>query len=322
MNSLDLDRELVVDLFTRMQRIRAAEMEVVRVYPEQEMRCPVHLHVGQEAVSAGVAAVLRSTDRVFGSHRSHGPYLALGGDLERFYRELYGREGGCCEGRGGSMHLIDRAVGFWGSSAIVAGTLPIAVGSAYSARYLGEDVVTACFFGDGAVDEGAFYECLNYAALEELPVLFVCENNFYATNSRQRARQRATDLVQRAEAFGVAATRVDGNDVEAVWQATARAVERARRGGGPYFLEAETYRWFAHVGPNPDDGPAGPRPREEADAWRARCPIALLRRRYPQHEGAFSRIEAALTAEVEVACAQAAAAPFPNVERFLAGGWR
>lgn len=309
-----------------MARVRISEMEIVRVYGEQEMRCPVHLHVGQEAIPAGIAVALGDSGRVFGSHRSHGPYLALGGDLGRFYKELYGRQGGACEGRGGSMHLIDRSVGYWGSSAIVGGTIPIAVGAAFAAQYEaasgGRTPVTACFFGDGAVDEGVFYESLNYAAVESLPILFVCENNGYATNSSQATRQRQTDLSVRARAFGVEAETVDGNDVEAVWSAATRAVNRARRGDGPSFIEAQTCRWFAHVGPRPDHGPDGPRDSDEVEEWKSRCPLRALRDRYPQESDRFDEIDGELKESVSAARRKAQEAPFPRVEPFLVGGWR
>lgn len=260
-----------------MVRIRATEERIRAVYPEQEMRCPVHLHIGQEAVPAGVCAALQSSDRVFASHRSHGPYLALDGDLIAFFGELYGRECGCARGRGGSMHLLDRDRGYWGSSAIVGGTIPIAVGSALASTFRGEEAVSVAFFGDGACEEGVLYESLNFAALRSLPVLFVCENNGYATNSPLEARQARDSIAERSSAFGVRAEQVDGNDAEVVHRVTVEALARARTRGGPTLIEAKTYRWMGHVGIDRDDA-TGARPTEEVEAWLRRCPIERIER--------------------------------------------
>ncbi|MCA8961796.1 MAG: thiamine pyrophosphate-dependent dehydrogenase E1 component subunit alpha [Planctomycetes bacterium] len=318
MSERDHDRAL--DLYRRMLRIRLAEEGIVRHYAEQEMRCPVHLHIGQEAVSAGVCAhVEAGTDRVFGSHRCHGPYLALGGSLEGFFGELHGKESGCCRGRGGSMHLIDKKVGFWGSSAIVAGTIPIAVGAGMAIRHRGERGVSIVFFGDGAVDEGVFSESVAFAALKQLPVLFVCENNLYATLSPQGVRQALDNIPQRAEALGCPGVRVDGNDANAVHEIVRVAAERAREGRGPTLIEARTYRWYAHVGPAPDTG-NGARSTEELERWRARCPIARLERewsevgqRYPE----LAAVRASIELEVSAAIDHARRAPEPSVEAFL-----
>lgn len=306
-----LGRERLAGLYRAMLRMRLAEEKVADLYPQQEMRCPVHLHVGQEAVSAGVCAHLTPEDRIFGSHRSHGPYLAAGGDLGAFFAELYGKETGCCRGRGGSMHLLDRAAGYWGSSAIVAGTIPIAVGTALATVTAGQAAVSACFFGDGAVDEGVFYESLAFAGLRKLPVLFVCENNRYATNSHQSARQARDNIAERGPVFGVAGVRVDGNDVFAVEAAAREAVRRARAGEGPTLLECLTYRWKGHVGPG-EDG----RPRAELEEWRVRCPIRAFERTVLA-EGALSQgdldaVRGEVAREVEKAVAFARESPFPD----------
>lgn len=313
--ALRQSRESLLGLYRSMARMRLAEEKVAELYPQQEMRCPVHLHVGQEAVSSGVCANLTREDRIFGSHRSHGPYLAFGGDLKAFYAELYGKETGCCRGRGGSMHLIDRKAGYWGSSAIVAGTIPIAVGTAVEAVYRKKKTVSVAFFGDGAVDEGVFYESLAYAGLKKLPVLFVCENNRYATNSRQGDRQALDNICQRGPVFGVAGLRVDGNDVFAVQAAAADAVRRARTGEGPTLLECDTYRWKGHVGPT-DDLAQGCRSREEHAGWVARCPLRLFEDKVLS-EGVLSRrdldaVRSEIAREIEEAVAFARKSPFPD----------
>ncbi len=319
----DHSRETLLGLYRAMMRMRLAEEKVAELYPQQEMRCPVHLHVGQEGVSAGVCANLTHDDRIFGSHRSHGPYLAFGGSLKAFYAELYGKETGCCRGRGGSMHLIDRDAGYWGSSAIVAGTIPIAVGTALESVYRKKKSVSVSFFGDGAADEGVFYESMSYAGLKKLPVLFVCENNKYATNSRQSDRQALDNIAERGPVFGVAGRRVDGNDVLAVHAAAREAVARARAGEGPTLLECDTYRWKGHVGPT-DDLAQGCRSRAEHESWVARCPIRrfeeALRPARVLSPSDLDGVKAALSREIEEAVAFAKASPFPDPATALREG--
>ncbi len=308
-------RERLLWLYRAMLRMRMAEEKVAELYPQQEMRCPVHLHVGQEAVSAGVCANLTPEDRIFGSHRSHGPYLAFGGNLGAFFAELYGKAAGCCRGRGGSMHLLDRPAGYWGSSAIVGGTIPIAVGTALEAVYHRKNSVSVVFFGDGAADEGILYESLSYAGLKKLPVLFVCENNQYATNSHQRARQALDNISERGPVFGVPGVRVDGNSVLAVYEVARESVRRARMSGGPTLLECDTYRWKGHVGPV-GDIPMGYRTQQELDGWVARCPL----RQFEQMvfaEGVLKQsdldgVKQGLAREIDEAVAFAKASPFPD----------
>jgi pyruvate dehydrogenase E1 component alpha subunit len=317
------DAAAMLALYRAMQRIRVAEQKIVELYRRQQMRCPVHLHIGQEAVSAGVAAALDAGrgDCLFASHRSHGPYLALDGDLPAFFGELYGKVSGCCRGRGGSMHLIDRRVGYLGSSAIVAGTIPMAVGAALAARARGESSIAAVFFGDGAADEGVCYESINFAALHGLPVLFICENNLYATCSPLASRQALDNFPERARAFGATALRIDGNDVLQVAAVAHRAAERARGGGGPTCIEARTYRWKGHVGIESDMA-AGYRGAAELAEWLARCPIRRMERRLAQlgqvTAPELERVRQDVTRQVEAAVASAEAAPFPDARDFLA----
>jgi pyruvate dehydrogenase E1 component alpha subunit len=303
-------------LYRDMLRIRLVEERIADMYDEQEMRCPVHLCIGQEAIAVGVCAALEQSDRVFGSHRSHGHYLAKGGDLRGLIAELYGKATGCSSGKGGSMHLIDLSVGFLGAVPIVGSTIPIAVGAAFGSTFAGDGRVTVVFFGEGATEEGVFQESLVFAAVKELPIVFVCENNLYSVYSSLPVRQSARrDICAVAVANGVTATRGDGNDVEAV-QALARdAVAAARRGEGPMLLELDTYRWREHCGPFYDDE-LGYRPDGELDSWRARCPVDRLKRQLLESGGAtlteeLASIAAGIEGEIDDAVRFAKESPFP-----------
>jgi len=255
-----------------MLRIRLFEDRTAVLYPEQLIKCPVHLCIGQEAISAGVCAHLEKEDYIFSTHRSHGHCIAKGMDLKPIAAELYGRSTGCAKGRGGSMHLVDTENGIPGTTAIVGGCIPLAVGAALSARMQKSKRISVAFFGDGAADEGVFQESLNYASLKKLPVVFVCENNFYATNSPQKARQPEVNIVERANGYGIPGVLADGNDVLAVYETFREAAARARSGEGPMLLEYRTYRWKGHVGPNADIE-IGCRPADEYEEWLKRCPV-------------------------------------------------
>ena len=252
-------------IYRSLYRIRRIEEVVAKVYPTDKVKSPVHLSIGQEAVSVGVCDALRPDDVVFGFYRSHALYLAKGGDVRRMIAELYGKVTGCAKGKGGSMHLVDVEVHMMGTSAVVGTGVPQAVGFAYALKLQRSDRVVANFFGDGAVDEGAFHEAVNFAAVKHLPVLFVCENNGYAINSRQRDRQALDNLCDRARSYGMPAERIEGNDVLRIREIAGQAVERLRRSGGPAFLECMTYRWKEHVGPAGDFGIY--RSLDEAQPW-------------------------------------------------------
>jgi TPP-dependent pyruvate/acetoin dehydrogenase alpha subunit len=263
-------------MYVTMLTIRKFEEKLAELLDHKpEIACPVHLYIGQEAVAAGVCTHLRNDDYVFSTHRSHGHYIAKGGDIKALMAEIYGKETGCSGGRGGSMHLTSPDIGLPGSSAIVAGTIPIAVGSAMSFKMRKRDSVSVVFFGDGAAGEGVFYESLNFAALRKLPVIFVCENNLYSTHMPLATCLADTDVYKKAEAFGLLGIRVDGNDVIEVFKVAEKAIENARRGRGPALIECMTYRWRGHVGPN-NDLDKGLRSKEELDYWVNRCPIKML----------------------------------------------
>jgi pyruvate dehydrogenase E1 component alpha subunit len=313
----------LLQIYRTMLRIRLVEETVAALYSEQEMRCPVHLCTGQEAVAAGVSAHLRPEDYVLSNHRSHGHYLAKGGDLNAMICEFYGKATGCSSGKGGSMHLVDTACGFLGSVSIVASAIPIAVGAAFGASLRGEDRLAAVYFGDAATEEGVFHESLNFAALNRLPILFVCENNAFSvyTHFGER-RPPGQSLAALAASHGLTVLTGDGNDAADVYRLAGEAITRIRAGGGPCFLEFATYRWREHCGPNFDDH-LGYRDPEEARHWReCRCPLARFGERL-KSEGQLTndmekKWQAEITAEIAAAVAKAKADPFPDANQLLA----
>jgi pyruvate dehydrogenase E1 component alpha subunit len=309
-----------------MLRIRMVEEKIVSLYPEQEMRCPVHLGIGQEAVSAGVCENLSKDDYLMASHRSHGPYLAKGSSLKAMIAELYGRVTGCCGGRGGSQHLIDLSCGFLGAVPIVASTVPIAAGAALAFSMRGEKKVSAVFFGDAAVEEGMFHEALNFASLRRLPVIFICENNLYSTQSPLSVRQpQRREISRLAEAHKMKGFRGDGNDVLNVYDITSKAVSAARSGRGPSLLEFKTYRWLEHCGPY-DDSKLGYRSKKEIDSWKKRCPIRRFQNRVLREKliskAELDDIRDNICAEVEEAFDYAKQSPFPKEDSFAEGVYR
>jgi pyruvate dehydrogenase E1 component alpha subunit len=303
-------------LYYELLRVRRIEEKLALLYQEQEMRTPAHFSIGQEAVAVGVCAALTAQDVIYSGHRCHAHYLAKGGNLGGLVAELYGRETGCARGRGGSVHLTDMSVGMVASTAILAQTVPVAVGSALAFKMDGSSRVAVTFFGDGAVDEGVFYESLNWAALKRLPVLFVCENNLYATHAPVWVRQpKGTEIYRRARAFGVPAEKIDGNDVFAVYQSARRAVERCRSGQGPALVECLTYRWLEHVGPL-DDTDRGYRSRRELESWKRRDPVKLAARQLGAlavlRPAAIREYETQIAEEIAKAVAEGKQAPWPD----------
>lgn len=295
---MHIPRETLLELYRLMVRIRLFEEKIVELYPQQEMKTPVHLCIGQEAIAAGVCIHLSKEDYIFSTHRSHGHCIAKGMPLDLIAAELYGKAYGCSRGRGGSMHLVAPEWGIPGSTAIVGGSIPLAAGAALSAKMQGNGRISVAFFGDGASEEGSFHESLNFAALHRLPVIFICENNFYATNSPQSARQPDCSIAAKGHGYGIPGGVEDGNDLLAVFESAAGAVERARSGKGPTLLEYRTYRWKGHVGPNCDVD-MGCRPRDEHELWLDRCPHDLFRQHLLLNtEIAQSEIDAIDTAAV------------------------
>lgn len=310
-------------LLFQMLRIRMVEETIAERYSEWEMRCPVHLSIGQEAVAVGVAAALEKDDYIVSSHRAHAHYLAKGGALDAMMAEIYGRKTGCSSGKGGSMHLVDLGAGMLGSTPIVGGSMPVGVGAAFGSWLKNDKRVTALFFGEGATEEGVFWESLNFAALKKLPAIFVCENNLYSVYSPMEVRQPAErNRVALARDHGIHAASADGNNVQAVYALAEEAVRRARNGEGPSFLEFATYRWREHCGPNYDNQ-IGYRTDAEFQKWREKCPIqAYTRALISERVVGEQDIKDATTSfreEIDAAFAAAKAAPFPDDDELTRG---
>jgi len=316
----DLPPSTLRDMYETMIKIRKFEETVADLVSNKEIKTPCHLYIGQEAIATGVCAVLRKSDYVFSTHRSHGHYIAKGGDLKTLMAELYCKETGCSKGRGGSMHITSPDFGLPGSSAIVAGTIPIAVGVAYANSLQKKDNVSVAFFGDGAASEGVFYESINLALLKKVPVVFVCENNLFSTHMHISAYLADTDICKKAEAFGMPAIRLDGNNVIEVFKVAKRAIEDARYGKGPTLMECMTYRWRGHVGPNYDID-KGLRSKKELDYWMNRCPIkgleAILKENNLLSESDKAQIYERIQKEIEDAIAFKDNSAFPDKNKLL-----
>jgi pyruvate dehydrogenase E1 component alpha subunit len=297
-------------LYAKLWLTRRFEEVVAEIYPSDKIKSPVHLSIGQESIAVGVCDALRADDFVSGTYRGHATYLAKGGDAKAMMAELFGKDGGCARGKGGSMHLVDMGMGILGSSAVVGSTVPVAMGYAFALKREGKGRVVAAFFGDGATEEGVLWESLNFAGLHKLPMLFVCENNGYAIHEPIEKRWASRDLVGKVKAFGVPATRIEDGDVLAIRAATVAALEPMRTGdSGARFLECMTYRWREHVGPNPDYE-AGYRSRAELEPWQATDQVARLASMIAP--GPRRRIEDEVDRTVRDAVSFAESSPFPK----------
>ena len=268
-----LKNKLLLDFYKSMYRIRSVEEEISKRYSEGKMRCPTHLSIGQEAIAVGVCANLTTQDQVLSTHRAHAHYLAKGGCLNSMMAEIYGKASGCSKGMGGSMHLIDTSVGFMGSTAIVGNTIPVAVGIALEKKLTRKKSIACVFFGDGATEEGAFYESVNFAIIHSLPILFICENNLYSVYSGLEVRQPVDRKIYKmVRAMGISAQHGNGNDVEEVARKVKHAKTMILKSGGPQFLEFDTYRWREHCGPNFDNN-IGYREESEFLKWKKKDPL-------------------------------------------------
>lgn len=301
-----------LDLFRTMERIRAFELVAARLMAQGALDGFLHVSIGQEAVAAGVCASLRESDLMTTSHRGHGHCVAKGAKIPQMMAEIFGRAGGYCGGRSGSMHVADSGIGILGANAIVGAGIPIALGGAFAAQVLESDHVAVAFFGEGAVAQGVFHESLNIAALWRLPIVFVCENNQYAEMTPASVHLANTVVADYAQPYGMSAATVDGNDVLAVRDAAAAAVARARAGDGPFLLECVTYRWHGHF----EGDPQKYRDKAEVTQWMQADPIDRLRRRIltarPDLEADLQKIHDQALTEIEEATAWAATLPPPE----------
>jgi TPP-dependent pyruvate/acetoin dehydrogenase alpha subunit len=314
-----ISQEELLRLYRIMLTIRRFEERVVIDYHSGAIPGIVHSYIGQEAVATGVCTNLRRNDRIISNHRGHGHCIAKGADLNRMMAEIYGRKTGYCKGKGGSMHIADFGIGMLGANGIVAGGLPIAAGSALAAQLEGGDKVVTVFFGDGATNEGEFHEVLNLASIWKLPLIFACENNGYGVNTPVQVATGLEHVSDRATGgYGIQSSVVDGNDVEAVYEATTKAIAQVRIGKGPYFLELITYRWRGHY-----EQPGLPdlRPVEEIEAWKEKCPVAAFERKLLKRGIATKQmledINAQVTQQIQDAVNYAMASPLPAPEDAL-----
>lgn len=311
-----IQKDQALGLFYKILRIRHVEEAIAKRYPDQEMRCPVHLSVGQEATPVGVCEALESNDVMVSTHRAHAHYLAKNGSLEALIGELYGRVTGCSRGQGGSMHLIDLQAHFLGATSIVGGTIPVGVGAAFAFKMKNEPRVSVVAIGDTAVEEGVFHESANFAALKKLPVLFMCENNGYSCYSPLKNRQPERPLTDVALAHGMFHQRIDGNDVFEVFEKTKTSLDRIRQGSGPAFIEYPTYRYLEHCGPFNDDN-LNYRPNAEVEHWKTQDAIVRAREQLKNwhfwSEDAERAMMTKIENETQLAFENAIAAPYPEV---------
>jgi len=274
---LDLPKTKLLEIYEKMLKIRIFEENIAEnlLKKPSKINCPCHLYTGQEAVAVGICSNLKRKDYVFGTHRSHGVYIAKGGNLNTIMAEIYGKETGCCKGRGGSMHVIDKNIGIMGTSAIVANSISLAAGTALASKIKKENRVSVAFFGDGAVNEGVIFETINFAVLRKLPIIFVCENNLYATHVKIKDHLSNINISELIKGFKIKTMRCKGNDVLDVYNTGKKLINNVRQGLGPVFIECLTYRYRGHVGPHFDID-KGLRTQKELDIWIKKCPIKKL----------------------------------------------
>lgn len=318
-NGLGKDR--LLDMYRTMQTIRQFESRVKEIFQEGKIPGFVHVSIGEEASATGVAAALTDTDYITSTHRGHGHLIAKGGDVKPMMAELFGKKTGYCKGKGGSMHIANFELGILGANGIVGAGLPIATGAGLAAKVRGSGEVAACFFGDGASNEGTFHESLNLAAAWKLPVVYVCENNLYGEFTAGRDVTSVKDIADRARGHDMPGVVVNGNDVVEVYEATREAVERARKGDGPTLLECKTYRWEGHVvGEEAFLGKRSYRPADEIEAWKKRCPLTGFEQRFVPGSFSAEELEAVRTEvgrRIDEAVQFALDSPLPAPEEAL-----
>lgn len=309
-----------IEMYKKMLEIRRFEEKVYELFTQNLIPGTMHLYIGEEAVAVGVCAALTPTDYITSTHRGHGHCIAKGASLKKMMAEIFGKRTGYCKGKGGSMHITDKNSGMLGANAVVGGAIPIATGAGLTCKLKYPDRVVACFFGDGASNQGTFHEAINMAAVWDLPVVFVCENNLYAMGTRQSMVMNIEDISKRAVSYGIPGVTVQGNNVLAVYEAAKEAVYRARNGEGPTLIECKTYR---HKGHSRFD-PAAYRPDEEVQEWMAKDPLNIFRKKLLDKgipEEFFDKIETQVTQEIEEAVQFAENSPQPEPEEALNDIW-
>jgi TPP-dependent pyruvate/acetoin dehydrogenase alpha subunit len=320
LNIKGFSKEQLSNFLFKMLLIRKAEEKIADNVVAGKIKCPCHLGIGQEAIAVGISAYLRKTDRVFGAHRSHAHFLAINDNVYSLFAEVLGRESGSSQGMGGSMHIIDKENGFWGSVPIVGATIPISTGAALAAKFDGNGDIAVSYFGDGAAEEGVFHESMNLAASMDLPVLFVCENNLFASHMHVDLRQPSNSVARYAKAHLVKYAVIDGNDAAEVAKTTKRAVKYIRETNNPFFLEVVTYRWRGHVGPN-EDNDVGLQRSDELLQWRKRDPIRRLVEAMTANgsfsQTAFEALKTSVQQIVDDAWTKAEASAFPPISNLL-----
>ena len=305
--------KIIENLYITAYRIREVELEISKKYSEKKMRCPTHLSVGQEGVSSAFSQIAKKKDFAVSTHRAHAHYLAKGGSLKKMIAEIYGKKTGCSNGKGGSMHLIDLKCNFMGSSAIVGNSIPIGVGLALSAKMRKTSQVSYVFLGDGAVEEGVFYESLNFSIVKKLPVIFICENNLYSVYSPLSVRQpKKRSISKMCSSIGVKSLKCDGNDAMKVFNILGKITNQVRNSKEPFFLELDTYRWLEHCGPNYDND-IGYRSKNEFLKWKKKDPLEILRSKLPKKSlKKIEFFEKKIKKEIKSAFNFAEKSPFPS----------
>ena len=306
-------------IFKNLLRIRFVEEKIAEKYKENKMRCPTHLSIGQEAVSAALSILLKKTDFAVSSHRCHAHYLSKGGSLKRMIAELYGKKTGCSSGKGGSMHLIDLNCNFMGSSSIVGNSIPIGVGLGLSIKIKKKKNLSFIFLGDGALEQGVFFESINFAIIKKLPVIFICENNLYSVYSPMKVRQPKRNISKMVKSLGIKSYSMDGNDALAVYKNLKEIINKVRIDRKPVFFEFKTYRWREHCGPNYDDN-LGYREKKEILFWKKKDPIKIIEKKLGKTSSKFKiKFKKEINNEINKAFKFAEDSPYPNKNEFLKG---
>lgn len=315
-----IDKKILLKIYKKIFLIRETEEKIAREYKKQEMRCPVHLSIGQEAVPSVLSCFLSKKDIAVSSHRGHAHYLAKGGSLKRMIAEIYGKSTGCSKGKGGSMHLIDKSAGFFGSSAIVGNSIPVGLGLAYKFLLKKQKNISVVYLGDGAVEEGVFYETLNFAAVKKIPTLFICENNLYSVYSPLNVRQPGNrNICNMVKEIGVKAFEADGNSVKQIFNLCKKSIDQMKKNSEPCFLLFNTYRWREHCGPDYDNH-IGYRTTSEFKNWKKKDPIKDIKKLLLNQKisaNIINKIEKEVSKEILSAFSFAKISKFPSQKELM-----